>query len=260
MKFIFGVTLFCYLLGMAKYFLYLAIRRKLLFVLATGFITAGFIAHTGLLLLRSIETGHGPYTTTFEYYLFFSWAIVLIYLIAEVRYKIKDLGSFVIPIAFISLSYAAFQSWHIGATEPIIRFWLTVHRTLSLIGYAAFALTFGVGIMYMIQERQLKSKHPGAFYYRLPSLDVLDDINKKAVDVGFPLITFGFISGIIWAWQRDGYFSLDFKRTILMIITWTIYGTLFLGRITAGWRGRRAAGFAVYGFMAVIIAYVVHIY
>ncbi|MBI3600318.1 MAG: cytochrome c biogenesis protein CcsA [Nitrospinae bacterium] len=260
MKFLFGVTLSCYLLGMAKYFLYLAIRRKILFIIATVFIAVGFVFHTGILVLRSIETGHGPYTTTFEYYTFFSWAIVLVYLVAEVRYKIKDLGSFVIPIAFISLAYAVFQSWHTETTEPVIRFWLTIHRTLSFIGYAALTLTFGVGIMYIIQEKQLKSKHLGAFYYRLPSLEVLDDINKKAVDVGFPLITFGFISGIIWAWQRDGYFSLDFKRTILMIITWTIYGTLFFGRIIAGWRGRRAARFVVYGFMAVIIAYMVHIY
>lgn len=260
MKYLFGITLLCYLLGMIKYFLYLAIRKRLLFIIATAFIVGGFISHTGLLVLRSIETGHGPYTNTFEYYTFFSWMIVLVYLIAEIRYKIKDLGSFVIPIAFISISYSFFLSWNTGTAVPVMQFWLTIHRTLSFIGYAALALTFGVGIMYIIQESQLKSKHPGAFYYRLPSLEILDDINKKAVDVGFPLITFGFISGVIWAWQRDGYFSLDLRRTILMIITWSIYGVLFFGRIIAGWRGRRAARFVVYGFIAVIIAYMVHIY
>jgi ABC-type uncharacterized transport system permease subunit len=245
---------------MIKYFLYLAIRRKMLFIIATVSVTVGFILHTGLLTVRSIETGHGPYTTTFEYYAFFSWAIVLVYLIAEIRYKIKDLGSFVIPIAVISLAYAQVLSWYAGAAEPVIQFWLTIHRTFSFIGYAAFALTFGVGIMYIIQEGQLKSRHPGVFYYRLPSLEILDDINKKAVDIGFPLITSGLISGIIWTWQRDGFFSLDLKRTFLMVLTWSIYGTLFLGRIIAGWRGKRAAHFVIYGFIAIIIAYIVHIY
>jgi len=232
----------------------------MLFIIATVSISVGFIFHTALLVGRSMETGHGPYAATFEYYAFFSWGIVLVYLIAEVRYKIKDLGSFVIPIAFISLAYAFFLSRYVSDTTPIVQFWLTIHRTLSFIGYAALSLTFGVGIMYIIQESQLKSKHPGTFYYRLPSLEILDDINRKSVDIGFPLITLGFISGIIWARQRDGYFSLDFKRTLLMIITWSIYGTLFFGRIIAGWRGRRAARFVVYGFMIVIIAYMVHIY
>lgn len=259
MKFFFTITLFCYFIGMIKYFFYLALRKTLLFIIATVSIIIGFVFHTGLLITRSMETGHGPYITTFEYYAFFSWTIVLVYLIAEIRYKIKDLGSFVIPIAFISLAYAFFISRYPSTTgAPMVQFWLTIHRTLSFIGYASLALTFGAGIMYIIQEKQLKSKHPGAFYYRLPSLEILDDINKKALDIGFPLITCGFISGIIWAWQRDGYFSLDIKRTILMIITWSIYGTLFFGRIIAGWRGKRAAHFVVYGFMIVIIAYMVH--
>ena len=260
MKILFGITLFCYFISMVKYFSYLAVRKRMLFIIATSSITAGFIFHTALLVARSMETGHGPYTTTFEYYAFFSWATVLVYLVAEIRYKIKDLGSFVIPIAFISLAYSFSLSRYVSTTVPIVQFWLTIHRTLSFIGYATLALTFGAGIMYIIQESQLKSRHLGTFYYRLPSLEILDEINKKAVDIGFPLITLGFISGIIWAWQRDGYFSLDFKRTLLMIITWSIYGTLFFGRIMAGWRGKRAARFVVYGFMVVIIAYIVHIY
>ena len=45
-----------------------------------------------------------------------------------------------------------------------------------------------------------------------------------------------------------------------MVLTWSIYGTLFLGRIIAGWRGKRAAHFVIYGFIAIIIAYIVHIY
>lgn len=260
MKILFGITLFFYFLSMVKYFSYLAVRRRMLFIIATVSITVGFIFHTALLVTRAMETGHGPYAATFEYYSFFSWVLVLVYLIAEIRYKIKDLGSFVIPIAFISLAYAFFLSRYTSDIAPVVQFWLTIHRTLSFIGYAALALTFGVGIMYIIQEGQLKSRHPGTFYHRLPSLEILDDINRKAVDIGFPLITLGFISGIIWARQRDGYFSLDFKRTILMVITWSTYGTLFFGRIIAGWRGRKAARFVVYGFMVVIIAYMVHIY
>jgi len=79
---------------MVKYFSYLAVRRRMLFIIATVSITAGFIFHTALLVTRAMETGHGPYAATFEYYSFFSWVLVLVYLIAEIRYKIKDLGSF----------------------------------------------------------------------------------------------------------------------------------------------------------------------
>jgi len=86
-----------------------------------------------------METGHGPYTTGFEITSFFAWVIVVIFFITEWKYKIKDLGAFVIPIVFLIFLYSAFQSREYSLIdESATMFWLTMHRTLSIIGYAAF--------------------------------------------------------------------------------------------------------------------------
>ena len=161
MRHLFILTLILYFLGMGKYFLYLFFRRKPLFVVANILIVVAFVLHTGILFIRSSHTGHGPYTNPFEYLTFFAWCVVLAYLIAEAKFRILDLGSFVIPLAFLLLTIAYFLPWQ---ETPILspkEFWLTVHRTSSFLGYSAITLTFAVGIMFLLQEGELKSKHFG---------------------------------------------------------------------------------------------------
>ncbi|MBI5183675.1 MAG: cytochrome c biogenesis protein CcsA [Nitrospinae bacterium] len=256
----FSITLFCYFLATLIHFLFLGLRRNLLLFIAMVTVVVGFICHTTALIFISFETGHGPYTNFFEYMAFFPWTIVLIYLIVEFRYRIKDLGSFVIPLAFLMLAYSKLLPEEVSPSTNVLRFWATLHYTLSFLGYAAFALTFGAGLMYMIQERQLKSKKPGSFYYRLPSLELLDNLNHRLISIGFPLFTLGFVTGSIWIGKIKGdYLSWDPVKTLPLIITWMIYAALFIGRITVGWRRRRAALGAIIGFFLIIITYWMHV-
>ena len=111
------------------------------------------ISHTVSIGLHSAITGHGPYTTSYEIAMFLAWFIVVIYFLTEWKYKIKDLGSFVIPLVFLVMLVSVFLSKDAGLVpESEVRFWLTMHRTLSIIGYAAFSIAFAAGIMYLIQE------------------------------------------------------------------------------------------------------------
>ncbi|MFV1951571.1 MAG: cytochrome c biogenesis protein CcsA [Nitrospinota bacterium] len=257
----FSITLLCYFVATLNHFLFLGLRRNLLLIIAMVTVVAGFVCHTATLIFISLETGRGPYTNFSEYMAFFSWTIALTYLIVEFKYRIKDLGSFVIPLALLMLIYSNILPEEITPSTGVLRFWTTLHYTLSFIGYAAFALTFGVGLMYLIQERQLKSKKPGSFYYRLPSLEILDDLNHRLIAVGFPLFTLGFVTGSIWVGKTKGYYlSWDSLKTMPLIITWIIYAALFVGRITAGWRRRRAALGAIIGFFMTIITYIMHVY
>ena len=82
MSTLFIIATFLYFLGMIKYLLYLAIRNKLLFILATAMIFAGFVVETSALIQRSMETGHGPYTNLFEYCVFLAWVVFGVFLIA----------------------------------------------------------------------------------------------------------------------------------------------------------------------------------
>ena len=260
-KISFSVALFSYLAASLGYFVYLVYRRPLVSSLAGGAVALGLISHTVSIGLHSAITGHGPYTTSYEIAMFLAWFIVVIYFLTEWKYKIKDLGSFVIPLVFLVMLVSVFLSKDAGLVpESEVRFWLTMHRTLSIIGYAAFSIAFAAGIMYLIQEHQVKSKKLGIMYFRMPSLEVLDDLNFKVITIGFPLFTLGFMTGSIWNTKMDqAFFSWDLAKTMPMVIVWLIYGLVFFGRMTTGLRGKKAAQFAILGFVTVIGTFFLHI-
>ena len=260
-KISFSVALFSYLAASLGYFVYLVYRRPLVSSLSGGAVALGLISHTVSIGLHSAITGHGPYTTSYEIAMFLAWFIVVIYFLTEWKYKIKDLGSFVIPLVFLVMLVSVFLSKDAGLVpESEVRFWLTMHRTLSIIGYAAFSIAFAAGIMYLIQEHQVKSKKLGIMYFRMPSLEVLDDLNFKVITIGFPLFTLGFMTGSIWNTKMDqAFFSWDLAKTMPMVIVWLIYGLVFFGRMTTGLRGKKAAQFAILGFFAVIGTFFLHI-
>lgn len=258
----FDIALLCYLIASLEYFVYLAYRKPLVLTLATGTVALGLVFHTLMLGIRSSQTGHGPYTTTFEVAAFLAWMIVVIYFLIELRYRIKDLGSFVIPLVFLILLYSAFLSKETGLQIPQsdARFWLTLHRTLSIIGYAAFSMAFGAGIMYLIQEKQVKSKKLGMMYFRLPSLEVLDDLNDKIISIGFPLFTLGFMTGAMWNEKtHQAFFSWSLEKTWPLMAVWLIYCLVFFGRLFVGMRGKKAAQVSILGFVAIIFSYFLHV-
>ncbi|OGU08733.1 MAG: c-type cytochrome biogenesis protein CcsB, partial [Geobacteraceae bacterium GWC2_58_44] len=119
----------------------------------------------------------------------------------------------------------------------------------------AFAISFGVSIMYLIQSHFLKKRRLGPMFQKLPPLDMLDDISYRCLTFGFPLLTFAIISGAIWAETAWGtYWSWDPKET-WSLITWFIYAALLHGRLTTGWRGRKAAMLSIFGFAVVLFTF-----
>ena len=257
----FNATLLIYLIATLGYAIYLVDRKPVVKSISFFSLGLGLLSHTITICLRSMETGHGPYTTGFEITSFFAWVIVVIFFITEWKYKIKDLGAFVIPVVFIILLYSAFQSReHSLIDESSTMFWLTMHRTLSIIGYAAFTIAFGAAVMYLIQENQVKNKKLGVMYFRMPSLEVLDNLNYKVIALGFPLFTLGFMTGSIWNVKTDeSLFSWDIMRTWPLIAVWMIYCGIFFGRLLVGWRGKKAAQGAILGFVAIIFSYFFHV-
>jgi len=141
---------------------------------------------------------------------------------------------------------------------PLTSLWSITHVALAFLGYAAFALTFCGGLMYLIQDRYLKAKHPAGFSSRLPSLEMLDRLNFWALACGLPLLTHGLVTGAIWARYARGSFWIWERTAWPFLVIWGIYALLFIGRWYLGWRGRRAAFAVVAGFCAVSIGYLMH--
>src|SRR4030043_735430 len=245
-----------YLLGTLAYLFYIASLKQVLSKLAVVVISIGFASHTLALLTRYVEAGYTPVTNLYESLSFFAWMIIGILLIANLKYKVKVLGSFLTPIALILMLFAFALPKEIFPLAPVLKsFWHPFHVIFAFLGNAIFTLTFCCGVMYLIQEHQLKSKKMGAITKRLPSLNLLDDLSYQSLKFGFPLLTLGIITGAVWAeyaWGR--YWGWDPKET-WSLITWFLYAAMLHQRLTVGWRGRKAAIMAIVGFMSLIFTF-----
>ena len=133
----FNLSLLSYLAASLGYFVYLAYRRPLVSTFAGWMVAIGLLCQTLTIGIRSSQTGHGPYTSSFEVALFLAWLMVVVYFLTEWKYKIKNLGAFVIPLVFVVLLISAFLSKDVVLVyeSSEMRFWLTLHRTLSIFGY-----------------------------------------------------------------------------------------------------------------------------
>jgi cytochrome c-type biogenesis protein CcsB len=252
----FQAALVIYLLGTGVSLAYLVSLRKRLGRLGTFVLGVGFVVHTLALVSRSLEAGYTPVTNLHESLSFFSWSIVGVYLLLNWKYRVDVLAAFISPLAAVLIILASLFPKEILPVAPALKsYWLPIHVILAFIGDAMFALAFATGIMYLIQERQIKSKKIGPFYYRLPALKVLDDLSYRCLTLGFPLLTLGIITGSVWAESAWGsYWSWDPKET-WSLITWFLYAALLHGRLTVGWRGRRAAIFSIVGFGVLIFTF-----
>lgn len=218
---------------------------------------AGFVLHVAYFSFRWSESGRIPATNFFEAANFLGMGIMLVFLIMEFRFKIAALGSFMLPLVIVLMLPAFILSSDIQELNPVLKSgWLGVHTSFAVLGDSAFAFAFIVSVMYLIQEHQLKSKHLGAIFHRLPSLDIMDTLGYKALTFGWPLFTLGMITGSIWANSAWGtYWSWDPKET-WSLITWVIYLVLLHLR-TIGWRGRKMAFLSIIGFAFVLVSFFV---
>jgi cytochrome c-type biogenesis protein CcsB len=253
---LFYVTLGLYCAATAAYLFYLVKPGAPLGSLCRWLVGGGLAVHVTFTVTRYLVAGHTPITNLHESLSFFSLAIIGFFIVFERKYKVATLGAFVTPVALVLLLVSSIFPTGIAPLNPALKSkWLAVHTIVAFFGYAAFVVAFGAAVMYLIQERFLKKKKLGALYQKLPSLTTLDDINYRCLTIGFPFLTVAIISGAIWAETAWGtYWSWDPKET-WSLITWFVYAALLHGRLTTGWRGRRAAILAIVGFFVMLFTF-----
>jgi cytochrome c-type biogenesis protein CcsB len=228
------------------------ITSRIMFSLAA----IGFAIHTANIIFRYVTAGHIPITNAHEATSFFSWSIVFIFFVLQFRYRIILLSSFIMPVVFILMLSSSMLPREIKPLSPVLQsYWLGIHTIFAFLGNAAFALAFGIGVMYLVQEHYVKSKHIGGLFERLPSLQTLDEINYRLITLGFPLLTLAIITGALWAQSAWGsYWNWDPRET-WSLITWFIYAIVLHARLVAGWRGKRAALLSIIGFLTILAAF-----
>ena len=245
-----------YVLSAAGYLAFL-FRQKERFNQA-GFylLLLGFILHTIFVLYGFSMAGHLPVRNLGETLSIAGWAIAGLFALFQVKYNLKILGVFAAPLSAAATLAAAFF-----ATEPVQSgkilesYWLLFHIVTVFLGDAAFALACGLGIIYLVQERTIKNKTHGFFFKRLPSLEFIDSTGYACVVVGFTLLTIGLFTGFVYAktvWGR--FWSWDPKE-VWSGITWLLYAALLHGRVSLGWRGKKAAIMAIIGFIVLMFTF-----
>jgi len=219
----------------------------------------GFLCLTGAVMFRIFGQTQLSFISHREKLIFFTWAFALVYSILQHRYRVRVLASFVIPLICLFVGYALFLPDISDRAKAIStgNLWLALHVIFFLLGNLAFAIIFLVGVIYLVQERQLKNKHMGQLFKWLPSLETLDQIGYRSLVIGFPFFTMGMISGAVRAHYVWGSFwNWADPIELWSLIAWLIYAVMLQARLTVGWRGRRAAILSMFGFAAVVLTFV----
>ncbi|KAB0664182.1 c-type cytochrome biogenesis protein CcsB [Oryzomonas japonica] len=261
---LFNVTTLAYMASMVVFFAFLASKNKAIGLTGSLLAYAGFAVQTLAIALRWKESydmgyGHAPLSNLYESVVFFSWTIILIYMFIELKYKYRIVGAFVVPFALLGMAWAQL-GMHSGI-EPLVPAlqsnWLLYHVVTCFLGYAAFAVACGISIMYLVKAKSEESGGgaAGGLMGMFPPIRVLDDLNYRAIMIGFPLLTLGIITGAAWANYAWGtYWSWDPKETWSLIV-WFVYAAFLHARFTRGWVGKRAAWLSIIGFAATIFCY-----
>jgi cytochrome c-type biogenesis protein CcsB len=253
---IFSIVTFVYGLAAFLYLFEWVFKKEAAGRTATIVAVLGFIGNTAGIVLRWIESyrlgiGHAPLSNLYESLVFFAWCIVLLQLFVAWKYKSRFIGLIGTVLAVSALAYASLKPSQIQPLIPALKSnWLIAHVFTCFIGYASFAIAFGISLLYL-----LRRVGGPAVLERLPSDRLMDELTHQLVMFGFLFLSAGIITGAVWAnsaWGR--YWGWDPKET-WSLVTWFVYATLLHARFMRGWHGNRIAVLSIVGFMAVLFTY-----
>jgi ABC-type transport system involved in cytochrome c biogenesis permease subunit len=212
--------------------------------------------------MQTMEVRHVPFANPSRAVSTFVWLLALSYLYLEITTDERAMGVFILPV-LIGLQTIPALSPGVERQDPILDSpWFWVHVSSLLFAYASLALAAVLGLTYIVQFKEIKKKHLGFFYTRLPSLQTLDVMNGRGITIGWLFLTIGLISGAVWASQARAVapddpnlqaMSLVDPKILFAMFAWVVYSFAVLARRTLGWSGRRTARLSVFGFVIVLL-------
>jgi len=210
-------------------------------------IAAGFIFQTAFLSVRGHALGRCPLTNLFEVFIFLAWSVALIYLLIGPTYRLSLMGAFTAPVIFLIQTFALLAPIDTPHTRKLpANSWLEFHASMSMIAYGAFVLACIAGVMYLVQERQLKTHNLHSIFYHLPPLDTLYAAITRLLWWGFVLYTLGLVSGFF-----VGH-PLPRIQIVCAFAVWILYAAILQGRHLRRLAPRRVAALCIVGFSAAL--------
>jgi len=252
---------FClYLISWIGFIFYFKTLKKEALKYAQLVLLVGFCFHTLFWILKIYQI----FTTSllsFKLLLnFLSWELVFIYFLFTISpIKIYTSGFFLLPLVLIFFLLSLFFPQEVFSPfRPHFKsFWFPLHALTGLISHGFLLFGATTSLMYILQEREIKKKHLGLFFKKLPPLEYLDRVNEKCLYLGFIFLSFAMISGAIWSELAFGNYWRWSPKEIITLILWLIYAVLIHQRILIGWRGKKAAYMFLLGFSIWLISFFV---
>jgi len=251
------VALICYAVGLLYALVALTRTSEVLGKIALHASYLGMVFHFVSLVEAVQELGQVTLASVHNSESLLGFLIMVVFMLVYVVYKTTSHGIVVFPLVFLLVFIAATGQQPLVFTSDAAKHgWLAAHIFAIFTGYAALFVSFAASLLYLLQERALKSKVSTGMFSRLPALQVIDEIGYRSLMLGFPFMTLGLIFGSVVA--ESAYHRVDFQdpKILLSVLMWAVYLIMVYTRISAGWRGRRAAVLASAAFLAAIVAWV----
>jgi ABC-type transport system involved in cytochrome c biogenesis permease subunit len=252
---ILGIVTILYLMLFLMHCVYFAWRKERILSVIWVTLYVAFGLHSVGVVLRWIESyrlsmGHVPLSNFYESLIFYAWSIMALLIFMKKRLSHPSITLCASLIGLFLMGFASISPTVEREIQPLVPAlqsnWLHIHVVTCFIAYAAFAISFVAGTLYLIGQ-----KGP------IPPRDVLEEINYKCIIVGFPMLTSGILTGAVWAHYAWGsYWSWDPKET-WSLITWIIYAVFLHARTMRGWKGKTSAIVSMVGFVSVMVTYFV---
>ncbi len=249
------VALVCYAQGLLCALLALTRRSHLLNRIALPAMTVGMVFHF-VSLTEGVLLSGLTLTSVHNSESLLALLIMAGFMIVYLVYRTTSPGIVVFPLVFVLTFVASTgQQPFLPLSSGMQKGWVFTHVALILAGYAALFLSFGASVLYLLQERSLKSKQPAGIMSRLPALEVIDEIGYRSLLLGFPFMTMGLVAGTVVAVATYGRVNFLDPKILLSFLLWAVYLVLVYTRWNAGWRGRRAAYLATGALFAAVAAW-----
>jgi ABC-type transport system involved in cytochrome c biogenesis permease subunit len=234
---------------------------------ATTLLVAAVLAHTFVIGMETMESGQVPVGDATSAISMFVWLLAVSYLYTEVTTDERAMGVFILPLLVALQAIPALRAADVVHASLLRGPLFGIHVSSLLLAYASFALACVIGITYVLLFKEIKAKHLGFFYARIPSLQVLDTMNQRAIVFGWIFLTVGILAGAAFAFQTRAQpgsadvpqvqaMSLADPKIIAALVCWAVYSFELFAARRIGWGGRRAAYLSAVGFAIVLLNFV----
>ncbi len=257
------ITLLVYAASAVAYAAHFGRRDRRSGQIATALLVAAAVSHTFLIGMARMQAGYMPVVGTTAAISFFVWLLALAYLYTEITTEERAMGAFITPLLVLLQLIPTLDTGAPGARPAVLESPLfAVHVSSVLFAYASFALACMIGVTYVLLFKEIKAKHLGFFYARLPSLQVLDTMNMRAVKIGWTFLTAGVAIGAVWALTVEVMTSTDPRvqamsvmdpKIFVALVSWALYSFQLLARRAMRWGARRSAWLSAIGFVVVLL-------